>query len=381
MTAVNKVAIAGSGVAGLAAAIQLAKAGVARRRVRGEARAQRARLGHLAAGQRPARLRRARRVGRHPRRRLRLRGAEPARARSRCPDRRRAARRQDRRTGLPGGDGDAARRARADPPRARAAGRRRACTSAAKVTGLEQRDDARRGVRRRRVGGRVRPADRRRRPQLDRARPDRHRDQARSRRAWASGARSSRVRPRSSARELYYGGPVYIAGYTPTGEDTMYAFLVEKARGPLRHAPTTRRRASCSRSRARTTGRGTRSAPTSRRARTPTTPGSRSTSSTAPWNRGRVVMIGDAAHSCPPTIAQGAAQGLEDAFVLTELLVARDAVDQELWDELPRTPSAAREGGGRGVRAARPVADRRRPRRGRRGPASSASRSKMAEPA
>ena len=29
--------------------------------------------------------------------------------------------------------------------------------------------------------------------------------------------------------ELYYGGPVYIAGYTPTGEDSMYAFLVEKA--------------------------------------------------------------------------------------------------------------------------------------------------------
>ena len=45
----------------------------------------------------------------------------------------------------------------------------------------------------------------------------------------------------------------------------------------------------------------------------------------APWNRGRAVIIGDAAHSCPPTIAQGAAQGLEDALVLTELLVARDA--------------------------------------------------------
>ena len=53
----------------------------------------------------------------------------------------------------------------------------------------------------------------------------------------------------------------------------------------------------------------------------------------APWNRGRVVIIGDAAHSCPPTIAQGAAQALEDALVLTELLVERDAVDQALWDE------------------------------------------------
>jgi 2-polyprenyl-6-methoxyphenol hydroxylase-like FAD-dependent oxidoreductase len=52
-----------------------------------------------------------------------------------------------------------------------------------------------------------------------------------------------------------------------------------------------------------------------------------------PWNRGRVVIIGDAAHSCPPTIAQGAAQGLEDAVVLTELLAGRDHVDQSLWDE------------------------------------------------
>ncbi|CAM5485121.1 2-polyprenyl-6-methoxyphenol hydroxylase-like FAD-dependent oxidoreductase OS=Leifsonia shinshuensis OX=150026 GN=HNR13_003695 PE=4 SV=1 [Leifsonia shinshuensis] len=52
----------------------------------------------------------------------------------------------------------------------------------------------------------------------------------------------------------------------------------------------------------------------------------------APWNRGRSVVIGDAAHSCPPTIAQGAAQALEDALVLTELLVAADAVDAGLWD-------------------------------------------------
>ena len=44
----------------------------------------------------------------------------------------------------------------------------------------------------------------------------------------------------------------------------------------------------------------------------------------APWNRGRVVLIGDAAHTCPPTLAQGAAQALEDAAVLAELLLAAD---------------------------------------------------------
>ncbi len=52
-----------------------------------------------------------------------------------------------------------------------------------------------------------------------------------------------------------------------------------------------------------------------------------------PWNRGRVMIVGDAAHACPPTLAQGAAQGLEDASVLAELLVGRDKFDDELLDE------------------------------------------------
>ena len=124
MTAVSKVAIAGAGVAGLAAAIQLAKAGVDGRRVRGQARAQRARVGHLAAGQRPARLRRPRRVGRHPRRRLPVRGTQPARSRPGRADRRGAAGRQSGRTRLSGADGDAARGACPDPLRARPEGGR-----------------------------------------------------------------------------------------------------------------------------------------------------------------------------------------------------------------------------------------------------------------
>jgi len=44
------------------------------------------------------------------------------------------------------------------------------------------------------------------------------------------------------------------------------------------------------------------------------------------------VLIGDAAHVCPPTLAWGAALALEDAMVLSELLLAADAVDQQLWD-------------------------------------------------
>src|SRR5215831_14894820 len=37
-----------------------------------------------------------------------------------------------------------------------------------------------------------------------------------------------------------------------------------------------------------------------------------------PWYRGRVIVIGDAAHACPPLIAQGAAQCAEDAVALAE---------------------------------------------------------------
>ncbi|MFD7660695.1 FAD-dependent monooxygenase, partial [Actinosynnema sp. NPDC059797] len=49
-----------------------------------------------------------------------------------------------------------------------------------------------------------------------------------------------------------------------------------------------------------------------------------------PWHRGRVVLVGDAAHACPPTLAQGAAMSLEDALVLAELLAARDTWDDAL---------------------------------------------------
>ncbi len=43
-----------------------------------------------------------------------------------------------------------------------------------------------------------------------------------------------------------------------------------------------------------------------------------------PWNRGRAIVIGDAAHACPPTLALGAAMALEDAAVLAEVLLAHD---------------------------------------------------------
>ena len=41
------------------------------------------------------------------------------------------------------------------------------------------------------------------------------------------------------------------------------------------------------------------------------------------WSRGRLVLIGDAAHATGPVWAQGAAMALEDAIVLADLLAAR----------------------------------------------------------
>ena len=43
----------------------------------------------------------------------------------------------------------------------------------------------------------------------------------------------------------------------------------------------------------------------------------------ARWSRGRLVLIGDAAHATGPVWAQGAAMALEDAIVLADLLAAR----------------------------------------------------------
>jgi 2-polyprenyl-6-methoxyphenol hydroxylase-like FAD-dependent oxidoreductase len=50
----------------------------------------------------------------------------------------------------------------------------------------------------------------------------------------------------------------------------------------------------------------------------------------APWYRGRVVLIGDAAHANPPNIAQGAAMGIEDAVVLAEEVARPASLDQAL---------------------------------------------------
>jgi 2-polyprenyl-6-methoxyphenol hydroxylase-like FAD-dependent oxidoreductase len=49
-----------------------------------------------------------------------------------------------------------------------------------------------------------------------------------------------------------------------------------------------------------------------------------------PWYRGRVVLIGDAAHAITPHLGQGAAQAVEDAVVLAEVLQKDEPLSQVL---------------------------------------------------
>jgi 2-polyprenyl-6-methoxyphenol hydroxylase-like FAD-dependent oxidoreductase len=139
-------------------------------------------------------------------------------------------------------------------------------------------------------------------------------------------------RPDSVTRtDLIYGGPSFIAGYCPTAEDSLYAYIVEAAQDRSTLTPdeqlATMRELSLAyhgpwdeirenltdASKVNYTWFETHVLP-------------------APWNRGRVVLVGDAAHTCPPTIAQGGAMALEDAVVLAELLVQGATLDQDLWD-------------------------------------------------
>ncbi len=129
--------------------------------------------------------------------------------------------------------------------------------------------------------------------------------------------------------EIVNGGAAYFAGYAPTSQNWMYAWLVDDytdrrhldaaaqldiVRGLAAgyHGPWDEISSGL----------------------TDSTPVSYTRYSelllSPPWHRGRVVLIGDAVHACPPTMAQGAAQALEDAAVLAEMLTGNGAADDAL---------------------------------------------------
>jgi 2-polyprenyl-6-methoxyphenol hydroxylase-like FAD-dependent oxidoreductase len=129
--------------------------------------------------------------------------------------------------------------------------------------------------------------------------------------------------------ELYYGGPKYKAGYTPISDELCYAFLLE---GNLDRSYV---------------GEGPRGAELKERGEGYGGVWGQVRDSLAddavvnyqwieaicvdsPWHRGRSIIIGDAAHACPPLIAQGAAMCAEDAVVLAEMLTSGDKVEDVL---------------------------------------------------
>jgi 2-polyprenyl-6-methoxyphenol hydroxylase-like FAD-dependent oxidoreductase len=60
------------------------------------------------------------------------------------------------------------------------------------------------------------------------------------------------------------------------------------------------------------------------------------------WRAGRVVLIGDAAHACSPTLAQGGSLAVEDAVVLAELLAGERDPDAALEAFVARREPRAR---------------------------------------
>ncbi|NUO40805.1 MAG: 2-polyprenyl-6-methoxyphenol hydroxylase, partial [Streptomyces sp.] len=133
--------------------------------------------------------------------------------------------------------------------------------------------------------------------------------------------------------EMVYAGRCFIAGYCPTSEDTVYAYLVEPARDRASIDPA----AYADEMRALSEGYGG-AWDEIREALTDPTVVNYTWFDRhlveGPWHRGRVVLVGDAAHCCPPTLAQGAAMSLEDVLVLAELLTGLDDWAAEPLDRL-----------------------------------------------
>lgn len=162
--------------------------------------------------------------------------------------------------------------------------------------------------------------------------------------------------------EVYYGGLKYKAGYSPISADRCYAYVLE---GNLDRRYVGERAAG-GELRERAAGYGGHWATIRDGLADDTVVNYQWIESilvTEPWYRGRVVVIGDAVHACPPLIAQGAAMCAEDAVVLAEMLVGGSNLPDTLaafmarrmprvgmvlansmqlatWEMFPQTPGA-----------------------------------------
>jgi len=136
-------------------------------------------------------------------------------------------------------------------------------------------------------------------------------------------------RPASVTGEEQFYGPGLKTGFTPLGPDTMYQFLVQPFSDP--ELPTAEERPARMRELLAPFGgvvaevRDTITEPEQvdvRRLFWLLMP--------PPWYRGRVLLIGDAAHATTPQLAMGGAIALEDGIVLGEVLAAEGSVEAAL---------------------------------------------------
>ncbi|MFC4063529.1 FAD-dependent monooxygenase [Actinoplanes subglobosus] len=135
--------------------------------------------------------------------------------------------------------------------------------------------------------------------------------------------------------EVYYGGPRYKAGYTPISDTQCYAYLLDENLDESLIGP----RAPIGLFRERAAGYGGTWGRIRDNMPDDTTLDYRwieAVQLDEPWYRGRTIVIGDAAHACPPLIAQGAAMCAEDAVVLAEELDDDRPLDEQLASFLDR---------------------------------------------
>lgn len=135
-------------------------------------------------------------------------------------------------------------------------------------------------------------------------------------------------RPASVTGEFQFYGPGLKTGFTPMGPDKMYQFLVQPFDADL---PATENRPAKMRELLAPFGGSV------AEVRDEITDPDRVDVRKlywlimpSPWYRGRVLLIGDAAHATTPQLAMGGAIAMEDGIVLTELLASESDLQTAL---------------------------------------------------